>query len=322
MNNQNLINDIKTLLTMLSAHVKVSGTLNQLSINVHCESFFLELLNNLYNYNLKNTNFDEQNSASIDLIDEDCKLAIQVTSDSSLKKTRSTLEKFVEKKLNTKVDRLIILNIVGKIKHNEDFLEYEGFKLDTKKDIIDYNDLIKLINNFQIDRLKEVSLLINKHLNPVYLFPSPPNGQRKMSSIHRILEGISDIENTVNAEQPDTQPYTIEQKIEHNKIEIYRRFLDKFRMSSWIIQTQIEFLEQNGQPMISTKLFHYVDQKFMQLLLIEPDPDTLILKICSEIKKDLEMAPTPSITLDDVAYIPSVVFFVFSKCKIFEKPPC
>ena len=94
MNNEIIMGQIKRALGGLSFEVSMSTSLNQLSINVHAEQFFVELLNDLFNYNLVNTNFEEQNATSIDLLDKDNRVAIQVTSDSSLNKVKQTLSKF------------------------------------------------------------------------------------------------------------------------------------------------------------------------------------------------------------------------------------
>ena len=120
----------------------------------------------------------------------------------------------------------------------------------------------------------------------------------------------------------DVLPYTIEQKIDHNNLFLYKKYLPKFQNFSWIIQSQIELLEQNGQPTISNKLYKYIDDKFMHFSLNKLTPDYLVHHICENIKIDLENNKILSITLDDIAYVPYVVFYVFSKCKIFEKPPC
>ena len=114
MNSEKLINEINQLLSILRSQIELSGSLNLLSINVHCENFYRDLLNELYDLKLINSNFSEQNSASIDLLDLNSKIAYQITSDSSLEKARHTVSKYIEHGINTKVDTLIILNISQK----------------------------------------------------------------------------------------------------------------------------------------------------------------------------------------------------------------
>lgn len=312
---------IKRALGSLSYEVSMSTSLNQLSINVHAEQFFSELLNFLFNYNLINTNFEEQNAASIDLLDEENRIAIQVTSDSSLNKVRKTLDKFCERKFHKKVDRLIILNLIKKTKHKEQTIGEDNFKISLKDDVWDYTDLISEINNLEITKLIEINELINKHLNPTILFPLPDQNLTP-STIHRILNGISKLSPVIQAKFPDTLPYTTEAKAQHNNILQYIKHFNSFQKFAWSIQSQLDFLEANTIPGISEQLYNYVEQVWIELSFHEDNPDLLVKKICQQINDELKINDSIFLTVDDIRYIPYVVFFVFSKCKIFEKPPC
>ncbi len=321
MNNEIIMGQIKRALGGLSFEVSMSTSLNQLSINVHAEQFFVELLNDLFNYNLVNTNFEEQNATSIDLLDKDNRVAIQVTSDSSLNKVRQTLSKFCEKKLDEKVDRLIILNLIKKTNHKETIIGETDFKINLKEDVWDYTDLISEINNLEIDKLIKINELIDKHLNPTILFPLPDQNLTP-STIHRLLNGISKLNSVIQAKYPDTLPYTTEAKVQHNHILQYIKHFNSFQKFSWSIQSQLDFLEENANPGITDQLYNYVEQVWIELSFDEDNPDLLVKKICNKINEELKMNVSKFLTVDDIRYIPYVVFFVFSKCKIFEKPPC
>lgn len=322
MNSQKLIDEVTQLISVLRSQVELCGSLNLLSINVHCENFYRELLNELYDLNLVNSNFSDQNSASIDLIDIQSKVAYQVTSDPTLEKVKHTVSKFVEHKIYLQVDELIIINIFQKKNHREQFIESGDFTFDAKNNVIDHRNILKKINDLGIDKLQLIHKIVNQYINPNWLLPASNNPSQKLSSIHKILEGISDIEHGIELKELDILPYTIEQKIDYNSLLFYQKYLSKFQSFAWIIQSQIELLEQNGQPTISNKLYKYVDDKFMNLVLKQLTPDYLVHQICEDIKSDLEKNKILSITLDDIAYVPYVVFYVFSKCKIFDKPPC
>ncbi|WP_228259760.1 SMEK domain-containing protein [Acinetobacter pittii] len=321
MNNEIIMGQIKRALATLSYVVSMSTSLNQLSINVHAEQFFLELLNSLFNYNLVNTNFEEQNAASIDLLDEGNRIAIQVTSDSSLSKVRETLNKFCERKLDEKVDRLIILNLIKKTKHKETTFGETDFKINLREDVWDYTDLVSEINNLPIDELIKINTLINKYLNPTVLFPLPDQNLTP-STFHNLLNGISKLKPIVQVKLPDTLPYTIEAKAQHNSILQYIKHLGTYQKFAWNIQYQLDFLEENTIPGITEQLFNYVEQVWIDLEFEEDNSDILVRKICNKIKEELSLNNTIFLTADDIRYIPYVVFFVFSKCKIFEKPPC
>ena len=164
MNRQDYQKSIISSLTWLSTQVSVSNKLNLTDINVHSENFYRDFLNLAFGYNLQNINIIEPNSASIDLGDSDAKIAIQVTSTSSLSKTRHTVDKFIEKGLFRNYDRLIILNISEKTAHKVSSVGDESYCLDTKKDIWDIGDLSIKINDLELEKIEEICVFLNKQL--------------------------------------------------------------------------------------------------------------------------------------------------------------
>ncbi|EAP1507265.1 hypothetical protein D6G40_23610, partial [Salmonella enterica] len=105
------IRKITNYLAVLSRGVEINASLNLLDINVQVEFFYRDFLNLCYGYNLINTNSEEQNYQSIDLADENMRVAIQVTSTPELEKIKNTVDGFIKKKQYEKYDRLIVLNI-------------------------------------------------------------------------------------------------------------------------------------------------------------------------------------------------------------------
>ncbi|MDJ0898511.1 MAG: SMEK domain-containing protein [Xenococcus sp. MO_188.B8] len=130
-------------LTWLKYQVEENNSINLTDINNNAEDFYCGLLNLIFGYNLVNINITNQNAAAIDLGDSQKSIAIQVTSTSTLKKTKDTVDKFIEYKLYNKYNRLVILNIVEKTNHRASYIGDDNYKLDTKKDIWDVGDLIK-----------------------------------------------------------------------------------------------------------------------------------------------------------------------------------
>jgi len=104
MERQDYISQITDALAILSRKVEIKSALNLTDINIHAEDFYKDLLNLSFGYQLVNINTINPNAAAIDLGDVNNKTAIQVTSTSSLSKTRKTVEKFIEKKLYNCID--------------------------------------------------------------------------------------------------------------------------------------------------------------------------------------------------------------------------
>lgn len=206
---------IITALSWLKTQVEYNNSLSLTDINHGAEDFYCGLLNLVYGYNLKNINITDQNAAAIDLGDEQKKIAIQVTSTSALAKTKYTVEKFIEKELHKKFEKLLILNIVKKTNHEAATIGSAEYSLDTKADIIDVEDLIKKITNDpDLQKLKAVADFLDAELSlPVQR--SLPN---EVLTILGIIEYISDVdhENAGNG--------YLEEPIPEDKI--YKRFAD------------------------------------------------------------------------------------------------
>ena len=99
MKQEELIKSCSDLLYKLCDIVQSRNTLNYYDINISCEYFFIPLLNQVFDCDLKNLNTEEKNAAAIDLYDTNGKIAVQVTSNSSAEKIRTTLKKYRKNKL-------------------------------------------------------------------------------------------------------------------------------------------------------------------------------------------------------------------------------
>jgi hypothetical protein len=175
-------------LTWLSSQVEESNKLDLTDVNKISEDFYCDLLNLVYGYQLVNINIDERNAAAIDLGDQVNRVAIQVTSTRSLAKTKTTVEKFVEHKLGEAYDRLVILNIVRKSQHRDEFIVSGDFRLNTATDIWDKSNLIADINRLDIERLEAVVGFLSREL----AVAGPSTIAKEVCTILELIECISD----------------------------------------------------------------------------------------------------------------------------------
>lgn len=187
MNRQDLQKSIIASLTWLSSQVSVNNKLNFTDINIHSENFYRDLLNLAFDYNLVNINILDQNTPAIDLGDENRKLAIQVTSTSTLEKTTRTVTKFIEKGLHKKYSRLVILNIKEKKKHSNPTIGNNSYSLKTKNDIWDISDLALKINDLKLPKIREINDFLKQQL---YIKPAG-SLPRNVETILRLIELIS-----------------------------------------------------------------------------------------------------------------------------------
>jgi hypothetical protein len=186
---QNLIDSIIEMLTFLKNKVELSNPINLTDINVISENFYRDFLNLVYGYSLSNINLVEQNAAAVDLGDKQQKIAIQVTSTSTLAKTRKTVTGFIKKKLYYEYKRLIILNITSKSKHQDKFVgEEDVYQLNTTEDIWDVADIIKDICEFTPNKLVEICNFLKKEIK----IEADPTLAKEIKTFMKLIENLSD----------------------------------------------------------------------------------------------------------------------------------
>ena len=90
MNHQSYFDYIESRLTWLSCRVTARGALNMYDINIHCENFYMHLLNLLYGWNLVNANTIQRNAPAIDLVYKEGNVIVQVSSTNTVAKIQSS----------------------------------------------------------------------------------------------------------------------------------------------------------------------------------------------------------------------------------------
>lgn len=96
MNQQIILYRISQLLSRFKEQVNILNSNGEFSINIHAENILIDVLNIIFDCDLKNVNYEENRIyPSIDLRDKNKRIAIQVTSSSSLEKIKHTLSTFI-----------------------------------------------------------------------------------------------------------------------------------------------------------------------------------------------------------------------------------
>ncbi|WNM59707.1 SMEK domain-containing protein [Candidatus Nitrospira allomarina] len=228
MNRQGYQSSIISSLSWLSTQVSVSNGMNFTDINIHSENFYRNLLNLAFGYSLININIIEQNSTAIDLGDQANRIAIQVTSTSTLDKTKNTVDKFIKKKLYEKYDRLVILNIVKKKDHKVPNIGNKFYNLDTKNDIWDIGILAKMFNNLGTPKLEKINDFLNSELYQKPTEELPKNVQTILS----LIELISDEDHPAIGDGYLTDPFPdekINQRFSNHAVFLKTEFLTLYQ---------------------------------------------------------------------------------------------
>ncbi|WP_364146569.1 SMEK domain-containing protein [Paenibacillus sp. LPE1-1-1.1] len=98
MNRSEYFNYIEEKLQVLAFRIEKRGRLNILDLNIYSETFFADLLNLLFNFNLVNLNVLKQNVEGIDLVDINGKIIAQVSSTCTKQKIEGSLKKKIYSK--------------------------------------------------------------------------------------------------------------------------------------------------------------------------------------------------------------------------------
>lgn len=185
-NRQSYITVITRRLNYLRAEVESFNTLNLTDINVYAENFYRDFLK-LLGFNFTNTNYYEQNYAHIDLIDEDHKLAIQVTSQNDNEKIRSAIEGF-HAKPEYQGYNLKVLLIAKKAK---DYRTKFGHDFNHKEDVLDVDKLLKQIEDKTTPELKEIADFLDNEILP----QRKPSESNEVETIMTLIDYLSQNKN-------------------------------------------------------------------------------------------------------------------------------
>lgn len=160
----NAITNITRKLAYLQSQISLSNSLNLTDINIHAENFYRDFFNCCFGYSFNNTNFDHQNAAHIDLIDDSNKYAIQVTSQNDNIKITTAIEGFYseDKHKDYKLDVLLISKDAKD--YTTDFTQNGKYPFDHTKQVKDIKRLIAEINNKELQEIKKIDSFLNKQI--------------------------------------------------------------------------------------------------------------------------------------------------------------
>jgi hypothetical protein len=152
-----LIDDVRKGLAALQSYIRPGGSLHLTDINIHAEDFVAGLLNAIHGWNLKNTNRAKSNYPCIDLLDEHCKLGVQVTSEEGSSKITEAIHCLNRHQLFTKIDKLKVFLLVSKRERYAIHAECPGVAFDWKQDVLDFDGVLKDVQSLtDLQRLRTV----------------------------------------------------------------------------------------------------------------------------------------------------------------------
>jgi hypothetical protein len=317
MERQYLYNDIEARLSWLVSRIELRGSFNILDLNVHSEDFFAQFLNLLFNWQLRNANVQEQNVAGIDLVDDNSKIVLQVSSDATKRKVEMSLCKNLSLYSKYNFKFLAIVNDASKLKkmnfHNPHRLIFIP-----NDDIYDIKTILNYIKGRTINEIEEIAGFLQDEIK------IEPSAEKIESNFTTIIEIIAK-EKWADYYPAETVPFNIEQKIAYNNLVASRSLItDYMQYYTRIDRIYEEFDKQGNNKSISVlNNFRSLYISYIAKGNVNPsNADVLFQKIINDviitIKNSLNYNPIIEEELKMCVEILTVDAFI--RCKIFKNP--
>ena len=154
MNRSEYYTYIDEKLHVLAFRIDTRGKINLLDLHIHSETFFSDLLNLLFGYNLKNLNAVKQNVEGIDLVDTKNRLVVQVSATCTEQKIKSSLAKEIFSKYRGYRFKFISISKNADKLKSGNFSNPNPIVFDPIEDIIDIASILRIILNMSINEQK------------------------------------------------------------------------------------------------------------------------------------------------------------------------
>jgi hypothetical protein len=314
MNRSNYFSYIEEKLHVLANRIETRGKLNLLDLHEHSENFFSHFFNILFGYKLENLNSEIQNVESVDLIDDQNKILIQVSATCTRRKIELTLSGGIIKNLSEYTFKFISISKDASGLRKMNFQNPYSIKFDPAKDIWDITSILRQIGNESAARMKGIYDFIRSELG----------GEVDMI---RVDSNLAAIINILSKEQWDEsnqveieKSFEIDKKITFNKLKRARDVIEEYRV--YYKKVDEKYAEFDAMGVNKSNSVLATIKREYRNLKEQPDPDyifdTVVERIIDKILGSPNFEPIPIDELNLCVDI--LVVDAFIRCKIFENP--
>ena len=231
-----LIEEIEKKLAFISIVIEYSNKINLYDLNIYSESFFCNLLNLIYPYNLEDLNNRKTNFPAIDLADYERKICFQITSTNTKTRVKKVLSSFEKRSFYNKFSQLYIFFL----KKKKDKKEYKGIESKdyfSTDNIMDFTDLIKQMKKLDKNQIIDIYQYIENNINKFHMLDCP---QSLMDTIYRKFTKVNEI--IIRLKKTAYMQYSID-SILINELLSKK---DKLEMTSTILLKVAQFFNSIG----------------------------------------------------------------------------
>lgn len=315
MNRSRYFDYIEEKINFLSYRIQSRSRINLLELNIHSETFFAEMLNKLLHLQLKNMNAVKQNVEGIDLVDEYNKVIAQVSSTNTKCKVENSLKKGI---LKTYGDyRFIFIPLVGDSNNlkNKKFNNPYNVRFDPNQDIYDIPTILRIIQNLEINELKQFFTFIREELG------SEVEIAKINSNLATIINILAEADLSADVKSPEINCFEIDRKIEFNNLNEARETINRYKLYYGILDEKYKEFDKLGVNK-STSVFNYLFNQYDKL----NKSKTTDIKVFYELIDNIIDFIQNSNNYNEISYeelemcVYIIVVDAFIRCKIFRNP--
>ncbi|MBI9094087.1 MAG: SMEK domain-containing protein [Sphaerochaeta sp.] len=315
MNRSEYYNYIDEKLNVLAFRIDTRGKINLLDLHIHSETFFADLLNLLFGYNLKNLNAVKQNVEGIDLVDAENRLVVQVSATCTEQKIKSSLAKEMFSQYRGYRFKYISISKNADKLRLVDFSNPHTIVFDPNDDIIDIASILRIILNMSINKQKIMYGFIKDELgNDIDIVKVDSN----LATIINILAN----ENLgLEIESPKINAFQISNKIVFNDLVPVQDRIEEYKIYYSKLNEKYEEFDKQGANR-SLPVFQVIKTQYTKLLPTGMESYELFYAIIDSvigiISKSKNYIEIPYEELEMCVHI--IVVDAFIRCKIFKNP--
>lgn len=315
MNRTHYYNYIETKLGELAYRINIRGKINILDLNIHSETFFADLCNVLLNLHLTNINELRQNVESIDLLDDENKVIVQVSATCTKQKIEDSLSKEILASYSGYRYKFIAISKDASTLRGTSFKNPYNILFEPATDIIDNASILRSIINKEIVKQKEIYELVKNELgNEIDIVKVDTN----LATIINILaaENLSE-----NIDSPEINVFEIDKKIEFNDLTGVKCTIDDYKIYYHKIDEKYSEFDKEGSNK-SFSVFQIIRKQYAKFVNDSATSQEVFLGVANNvidiILKSKNYREIPYEELEMCVDI--LIVDAFVRCKIFKNP--
>jgi hypothetical protein len=315
MNRAVYFNFIQEKLATLALRINQRGKLNILDFNIYSETFYADLCNLLFNFQLVNLNQFKQNAEGIDLVDSKNEIIVQVSATCTKQKIEDSLSKKIYSNyVGYRYKFISISKEAGKLRENT-FKNPHNMLFDPNEDIVDTVSILRIILNKSIDEQKILYEFVKKELcTEIDIIKVDTN----LATIINILATENLIE---NIDSPEINSFEVDKKIAFNDLISVKDTINDYKIYYHKLDEKYSEFDRAGSNK-SFSVFQIIRKQYTMMQKESRSSQEVFFGIVNNIidiiVKSANYAKIPYEELEMCVDI--LIVDAFIRCKIFNNP--